>query len=246
MELFALALATVVFIFTYVYLKDEYEREPLQHLVLSFVLGILCAFPVVFIGGRLRILLDVSGNSSPLELIVYAFVVVALVEEGMKYLVLRWYCYRHEEFDEPYDGIMYGVAISMGFAAIENVLYVFGEGGGWETGVARMLTAVPAHGIFGVFMGYYVGKAKFMSEGNAYLERMKGLGAAVLWHGGYDYFLFLGWEELVFLSLAMVFLGVRLSRKAIKLHQSISPHKAQIPLDSQDSFPGMSEEEIEQ
>ena len=68
-----------------------------------------------------------------------------------------------KEFDEPYDGIMYGVAVSLGFAAIENVLYVYMDGGGYQTGLLRMFTAVPAHAVFGVMMGYFV-RGKIISE----------------------------------------------------------------------------------
>ncbi|MEZ4774271.1 MAG: PrsW family glutamic-type intramembrane protease [Bacteroidia bacterium] len=227
MELLALALAPVVFIFTYVYLKDEYEREPLKYLIISFILGVLIAFPVVFIGELLSTYTGISSTSgSAGELFIYAFFVVAFTEEVMKYLVLRYYNYPHEEFDEPYDGIMYGVAVSLGFAAIENILYVFTSDGGLETGLLRMFTAVPAHAVFGVIMGYFVGRAKFLGEtGNPYTERMKGLLGAVLLHGLYDYFLFLGNEYLALFAFIALFVGIWLAYRAMRLHADLSPHK---------------------
>lgn len=230
MELLALALAPIVFIFTYVYLRDEYEREPLKYLIISFILGVLIAFPVVFIGEMLSAYTGISNTSgSPGELFIYAFFVVAFTEELMKYLVLRYYNYPHKEFDEPYDGIMYGVAVSLGFAAIENVLYVFTSEGGLETGLLRMFTAVPAHAVFGVIMGYFVGRAKFLGEtGNPYKERMKGLGGAVLLHGLYDYFLFLGNEYLALFAFIALFAGIWLAYRAMRIHVDLSPHKAPV------------------
>ncbi len=226
MGLLALALAPIAFIFTYVYLMDRHEREPLIYLIVSFVLGILTAFPVVYIGEKIQMLTGVSEHSAPLELLVYAFVVVALTEEGMKYLVLRLYNYPQKEFDEPYDGIMYGVAVSLGFASIENVLYVFGSTGTEiETGLVRMFTAVPAHAMFGVMMGYHVGKAKFLTTSMRTWEHFIGLGTAVLFHGLYDYFLFLGQAYFIPLAIFILIFGVRLAGKAIDEHQENSPHK---------------------
>ena len=223
MILVALALAPIVFLFTYVYLQDKYEREPLRYLIISFILGVFTAFPVLFISEQVDTYTNITLTAMPL---VYAFVVVALTEEGMKYLVLRWYNYPHKEFDEPYDGIMYGVAVSLGFAAIENVMYVFMSGGDpYETGIGRMFTAVPAHAMFGVMMGYFVGRAKFLAKGSRFLERMKGLGTAVFFHGTYDYFLFLGKSYLVPFSIVSLAVGIFLARKAIHLHADISPHK---------------------
>lgn len=237
MELVALALAPIVFIFTYVYLKDEYEKEPLRYLIITFILGICTAAPVLYVGEQLRLFTNTSTEtSSIIELMIYAFFVVATTEEGMKYLVLRFYNYPHKEFDEPYDGIMYGVAVSLGFAAIENVMYVFmSEGGGLQTGLLRMFTAVPAHAVFGVMMGYFVGRAKFMMDGNPMLERLKGLLTAILFHGLYDFFLFLPssgimepesvWGSLALLAFVTLFIGLRLARKAIKEHVEVSPHR---------------------
>jgi RsiW-degrading membrane proteinase PrsW (M82 family) len=228
LELLALALAPIIFILTYVYLQDEYEREPLKYLLITFLLGILTAFPVIWLSPYLQALTGVHGNATGVgELMVYAFVVVALLEEGMKYLVLRWYIYPHSEFDEPYDGIMYGVAVSLGFAAIENVFYVLSAGeGGFETGLMRMFTAVPAHATFGVMMGYFVGKAKFLhGAGHPYIERMKGLLTAIFFHGWYDYFLFLWGGYLALFAFVALLVGLWLARRAMTLHAQISPHR---------------------
>jgi RsiW-degrading membrane proteinase PrsW (M82 family) len=83
---------------------------------------------------------------------------VALSEELSKFLVVRYFCYPQKRFDEPLDGIVYSVMVSMGFATIENVNYVFTHG--YSTAFVRMFLSVPAHATFGVVMGYFIGKAK--------------------------------------------------------------------------------------
>ncbi|MDX1908869.1 MAG: YhfC family glutamic-type intramembrane protease [Bacteroidia bacterium] len=236
-----LALAPVSVLFTYVYLRDKHEREPLKYLIITFILGIATAVPVLVISYVLERLTGASDTSqSWIELGIYAFTVVALTEEGMKYLVLRWYNYPHEEFDEPYDGIMYGVAVSLGFAAIENVLYVFTSAGGEavSTAIVRMFTALPAHATFGVLMGYFVGKAKFLeNQASALGERLKGLAAAVTLHGLYDYFLFLGDAWLAGFAIVCLLIGLMLARHAMYLHTHRSPHivKRDIPIFYDDS-----------
>lgn len=228
LELLALALAPVIFIFTYVYLRDEYEREPLKYLIITFLMGVFTAAPVIGLSPYLQSWLSVNARvEDPVDLIIYAFVVVATLEEGMKYLVLRWYNYPHKEFDEPYDGIMYGVAVSLGFAAIENVLYVFSAGeSALETGLLRMFTAVPAHATFGVMMGYFVGKAKFLQNGaNPFVERTKGLLTAIFFHGCYDYFLFLNDAYLAIFAFVALGVGLFLGRRAMLVHVAISPHR---------------------
>ena len=99
---------------------------------------------------------------------------------------------------------MYAVFVSLGFAAVENVLYVTGSG--FSTGISRAITAVPAHAIFGVTMGFYFGMARFFER-----ERMqfkaKALLYPILLHGIYDFILFTGmeWLTVVFIGF-LVFL----------------------------------------
>lgn len=112
-----------------------------------------------------------------------AFLMAAIPEETAKFLVLVGYSVRHKDFDEPMDGIVYGVAASLGFAALENVMYVFD--GGYQIALARAVTAVPAHAMFGAVMGYYVGRAAFASHLKASLY-IRALAVPILLHGLYD------------------------------------------------------------
>lgn len=226
-DLLALALGPVAAIFAYIYWRDRYEREPLKHLIISFILGILCAFPVLVIGKWLEAATEAHINThNPLSTAVHAFIVVALVEEGMKFLALMLYMYRKREFDEPYDGIMYAVAVSLGFAAIENVLYVFGaKEDAFQVGLMRMFTAVPAHAVFAIIMGYFVGKAKFQKRGIPAFTILLGLFGAVLFHGFYDYCLFLGDAAIAIWSFVSLIVGLLLARRAIRAHSEDSPHR---------------------
>ena len=132
--------------------------------------------------------------------------------------------YTHKAFDEPYDGITYSVMVSMGFATLENILYV--AEGGMSTAIMRMFLAVPAHAAFAVIMGYYVGLAKFNpSKRNIYLI-FGVIGASAL-HGAYDFALMQ--QSIPYLqfigAVVSLLIGVRLSFNAIKLHQQNSPFK---------------------
>jgi len=113
-----------------------------------------------------------------------AFFEAAIPEEFFKLAVLLAYSYRQREFDEPMDGIVYGAVASLGFATLENVLYVFN--GGMGVAVVRALTAVPFHASAGAIMGYFAGRARFL-PGRKLPLILKGFGAAVLLHGLYDF-----------------------------------------------------------
>jgi RsiW-degrading membrane proteinase PrsW (M82 family) len=111
--------------------------------------------------------------------------------------------------------------VSMGFATLENVLYVYQYG--YATGIMRMFTAVPAHATFAILMGYFLGKAKF-SHRKVFYYSVIALLMAAIFHGAYDYFIFIsylpGLWTGAFISLVICLL---LSRKAIRLHQQSSP-----------------------
>lgn len=232
MNLLALAIAPGLAIMLFIYLKDRYNREPLKYLMVCFILGVLSAIPAVYLEIYGAKILNNYLEVGLVHTVVSAFVVVALVEEGCKYFMLRTYAYQKKAFDEPLDGIVYGVMVSMGFATIENVGYVLQHGAG--TGIARMFMSVPAHAAFGVLMGYYVGQAKFVA-GNAFTMRMTGLLWATFFHGVFDCFLFLGTNGMVkeYVSGGLLVLGavtsyifaLRLSFKAIRKHQLLSKQK---------------------
>lgn len=196
MEPIIIALAPVFIIAFYIYLRDKYEREPLLQLTLAITAGALITFPVIFaervIGIPSRVL---SGYP---EIAWNAFLVAGLSEEACKYLALLILFWNNPSFNEKFDGIVYACFISLGFAGVENILYVTGMGSG--TGLLRAFTAVPAHALFGVVMGYHVGLARFFPS-----ERKRRLVFAlilpVFLHGLYDFIVLSGqpWFLLVFI-----------------------------------------------
>lgn len=217
--LLAIALAPGLAIMVYIYLHDKHEKEPIGLLVRSFFFGFGSVIITLVISAIIGNFITIN-ESDISEQAVHAFIIVALVEEFSKFVFVRGILYRNKNFNEPFDGIVYAVMVSMGFATLENVLYAF-EGG---VGVAifRMFTAVPAHATFAVLMGFYLGKAKHEHKKGYYA--LHALGIATLFHGAYDYFLFISFVPGIwlgaFISLAV---AIYLSRKAIRAHQNASP-----------------------
>lgn len=186
MLLLASALAPSAALLYYFYMRDKYEREPRRYLLKAFLLGGAIVVPVLFVEMALNIF-DMA-DSSLLSAGYSAFVVAGLVEEAFKYLLFFLYIWKHREFDEMVDGIVYSVFISLGFATVENIAYVLSSG--FNTALVRSLTAVPAHALFGVAMGYYLGIAKFVSAKYKRKYIRMGFFIPVLLHGVYDFILF--------------------------------------------------------
>ncbi len=221
--LLALALAPGAAIGLYIYLKDKHEREPLRLLLRSFFFGILSVFVTLFLSRVIDNFITIDEQSVG-EQAVHAFLIVALVEEFSKFIFVRGLLYNNQNFNEPFDGIVYSVMVSMGFATFENILYV--TEGGLSTAIMRMFTAVPAHATFAILMGYYLGKAKFEHKKSYYA--LIALGVATAFHGAYDYCLFISFVPgIVFGALVSLAVGLWLSRKAIRIHQFASPFMQQ-------------------
>jgi len=222
--LLALAIAPGLAIALFIYWKDKFDKEPRKILLISFFLGVVSTIPAVVIES-FGASFSLSTDSLPMTLI-YTFVIVALTEESCKFFMLRIYAYRKKEFNEPFDGIIYSVMVAMGFATLENIMYVLQYGAG--NAIIRMFTAVPAHATFGIIMGYYAGLARFNPK-----EEMKclltGVIYAALLHGAYDFFLLQNFiPGMTFGAIVSLFLGLRFSRKAIRLHQEGSPFRRDI------------------
>lgn len=223
MNLIAIALAPIFVIIIYIYSKDKYEKEPKKLLFYNFLFGAIVS---VLITSILYIIADkyipLEDEYSVREQFIKAFFIVGFIEEFSKYIIVRYYAQPKAAFNEPFDGIIYAVMVSMGFAAVENIFYVIE--GGIQVGVLRALTAVPAHATFAIIMGYFMGKAKFSKR--KVMWNLIGLFAAMVFHGTYDFFLFInfipGISTGAFVSLGI---GIWLSSKAIKLHQENSKFK---------------------
>ncbi len=212
MLVFALAIAPIAALIWFFLHLDRLNAEPVKMLFRTFLFGLLSIIPAIILermGMTWLGPVDSFGKAW-----VQAFIVIALAEELAKYFFLRRFIFNNKHFDEPFDGIVYAVMISLGFAALENVLYVMN--GGIEVALLRMFTAVPAHATFAVLMGYWVGRAKMENKPRL---NLLGLFSAVLFHGAYDFFLL---TELfpgqVLGALLSLVIGIIFSRSAIKIH----------------------------
>jgi RsiW-degrading membrane proteinase PrsW (M82 family) len=185
----ALAVAPALLLVVYFYRLDRHRPEPKGLILLVFVAGLLATLPTIM----LEVILDVTERvfraGSLAAHAFRAFVVIALCEETMKLFVVRMLAYRHRAFDEVMDGIIYTVVASLGFACLENVLYVWQ--GGLPAAVGRAVTAVPMHAFMSGLMGYFVGRARFArTRGREMGLLAGGLLIAVVMHGLYDFCLF--------------------------------------------------------
>lgn len=225
--LLALAIAPGLAICIFIYWKDKFDPEPKKYLIYSFFHGVLSAIPAVLLSMTLQKVLHSDGHETLTITGIDAFISVAFAEELAKFAFLM-IAYRRKVFNEPFDGITYAVMVSMGFATIENILYV--AQGGLSVAILRIFTAVPAHATFGVLMGYFVGLAKFKGTQTG-LYLFFGLMTAILFHGAYDFGLFTGnGYFIIFGALASLVVGIILSLKAIQIHQDDSPFRIKTDL----------------
>ena len=158
----AAALLPAVLLFFYIWKKDP-QPEPTGQLVKALLWGVAIIVPVSVVEGIIQAIL--FGGGQPSNLVgttALAFLVAALPEESFKLLALWLVLRKNPYFDEHFDGIVYAVCVGLGFAAVENVSYVFGNIDDWMSVAAmRALLAVPGHYAFAVLMGYYYGKMHF-------------------------------------------------------------------------------------
>src|SRR4030065_967781 len=183
-SLLFISLAPILIIAFYIYNRDKYEKEPLSILLRALLAGVLIVLPVVLI--EKLVIMPAEGMEGLPAAAYTAFIVAALTEEGMKFLAFYLFFWRNGNFNERFDGIVYAVYISLGFAGIENVLYVFT--GGYGVGLVRALTAVPAHALFGVVMGYYFSMARFI-PGRRTIYLILAFSLPFVFHGLYDFLL---------------------------------------------------------
>lgn len=186
MLLIFVSIFPVVFILLYIYYRDKYEKEPFGLLIKAFFGGVLSAIATLLVMSPASLYFpELEGVSSNAFLM--AFAGAAIPEEIFKFLFLYIIIWKNQNFNEYYDGIVYAVFVSLGFACLENILYVTQNGLG--VGLMRGIISVPAHALDGVIMGYFFSLARFMpARKMEYL--FKSLFYAILAHGIFDYLLF--------------------------------------------------------
>jgi RsiW-degrading membrane proteinase PrsW (M82 family) len=241
--LMVIALAPVAIILFYIYKKDSH-KEPGRELGKAFGFGALAVIPVIIFELIIGIFLstDVEEVGSPLELFINTFIGIALIEELFKYIVVRFANYNNKHFDQSYDAIVYCVYAALGFACVENLLYVLtntldsGLIGGVLVGFFRGFMAVPSHAFDAVIMGFFMALAKIAQSHDFVLKERKYLFLSVLIptfeHTTYDFLLGLGTDLsvilAVLLTISMYILCILLVKKAAKNNIFI-PKKDVIP-----------------
>lgn len=173
----------------YIYRQDTVEKEPPGLLVTLLFLGVAAALASGILERLARTVLNMLVDlGSPAYTVLLAFLVVALVEEGSKFYLLKERTWNHPAFNYRFDGIVYAVFVSLGFAAFENIQYVLHYG--LSVALPRALLAVPGHMSFAVYMGVFYGRAKLCEsrgdKGGSRRDLAAGYLSAVLLHGIYD------------------------------------------------------------
>ncbi len=215
-KLIVLALAPVIIIALYFYYRDKYEKEPILMLVKALGAGIIIVIPIIIIEKLLMTIIIILPHQA--QAFYRAFIVAGFTEELFKFLVLYIIIWSNKNFNEKFDGIVYAVFISLGFAGVENIMYVLQHG--VATGYVRALVSVPGHALFGITMGYYFGLAKF------YLEKRKQFMIRsflypVILHGVFDFILMLGnYRLLIGFVPYVVFLYIDGLRRIRRISQS--------------------------
>lgn len=211
--LLAAALLPPLFLMFMIYKMDKIEHEPVGLIVKLFVFGALSCIPAAIIeviGDA--VLGTFIGAGSILYAFIDAFFIVALAEEGVKHFVLKRITWKHPAFDYHFDGVVYAVAASLGFAALENIMYICLEGASLSAGlslaVSRGLMSIPGHCIFGIFMGISYSRAKhaerMQNPGQTRKRLKRSMLIPVLLHGFYDFCLFTG--EDLFIVVFFIFI----------------------------------------
>lgn len=225
----AAAVVPAIVLGVYVYRKDQRDQEPISLLVGCLLMGVCAALASILLEGVGMTALSTAPleQDTPLYVMALAFGVVAVVEEGTKLFFLYRKTWKHPAFDYHFDGIIYAVFVSLGFAAFENVKYVFSYG--LSVALPRAVLAIPGHMTFAVVMGVFYGRAKYLEnhgKPGKWLYIFLGWFFAVLLHGFYDTCAMLGTAEasavfsafIIFMYLLVFGLIKRESNQDYKLN----------------------------
>lgn len=202
-RLFIIAITPAIIGMTAIYLSDRVDREPLKLLIFTYFLGAFAVVPSIIVE---ELLLKFNVFPGIGGAFYNAFIVAALTEEYFKRLAILKLPYKTKYFNEKLDGIVYGVFSALGFATVENIIYVvFTYSNNPFIGLYRGIFSVPAHGVFGVTMGYYLSLARFNKDkGIKKANLRKSLIMPIILHGIFDFILMAEIPELTLLFVPYV------------------------------------------
>lgn len=216
--LVALSITPGIFIMVSIYNLDRYDKEPLWLLALAFILGAIILYLDIDI---LEYIFSHVNSENKLIRIGQESMITSLIEEFLKFLVVFLIIFPNKHFDEPFDGIVYSVFVAMGFATAENLTFVMQST--TSTAFLRMISAIPAHFVFAVMMGFYLGKAKTHKTA---LYVSLALIIPFIFHSFYDYFLFMNFVPGLWVGgIITLVLAIYISKNSIIAHLQASPFK---------------------
>ena len=219
------ALAPIAILAYYIYRRDKFQKEPVKELLKAFGMGILSVPVSLLISTPLEFAGFYSMETQTLlDAVKLSFLGAAIPEEIAKFLMLWLFVRKSRCFDENVDGIVYASVVSLGFAAVENILYLVTNYEAWiSVGITRALFSVPGHFFFGVLMGYYYSLFRFYPAAGRKVKWLV-LGAPILAHGLFETVLF-SVEVLPGLSAALMIAFILLCNSLRKrASRSIAEH----------------------
>jgi RsiW-degrading membrane proteinase PrsW (M82 family) len=230
--LLLVAAAPSILLLAYFYLRDRYEREPLGHLMVAYLLGMYAMVAARGLATAAAEWIAPGGGEG--GRLLDAFVLAGFIEELSKWVILMAAAYHWSELDEPLDGLIYGVAIALGFATLENIIYL--QRWGLQVAWPRAIFAVPAHALFGGTMGYYAGRAKFdhdvpatapaLRRRRLFTDHAFSLLVPTAFHGTYDFALMHGLDWKAWASISAISLGLwAFVLRRIQRAQRASPYR---------------------
>ncbi len=206
----------------FIYRVDKYEREKFWPLTFAFLTGMLLTLPLMEVQ-EWFFKMGLEKTHSVLPAVFFSFILVSGTEETLKFGALMLYTRKSSFFNEPLDGIVYAVMISMGFATLENIYYALEFG--LPTTAVRAVTAVPAHAVFATMMGYYVGKSRF-SPVRGKPNLLYGWLVPLIVHGIYDFFIIQEiYDALILFAVVTLSISLFFAFRLIQEGQEASPFK---------------------
>ncbi len=201
------------------FVKSDIFKEPTKEIIKVFFLGIFITIPAYFLNTHLS---EIWYSTNASEGLISSFLTAAPVEEGLKLSVLYFFVYKMKDFNEPIDGIVYGVTVSLGFATLENIYYVYLLADYFETtsmalAILRSFSAIPAHAVFGVFMGYFFMKYAFIKKGD---NLIFAFAIPFLLHGCYNLFASSNFIVALILILISWIIALRMFSRLKKTQKS--------------------------
>lgn len=222
-----LAIIPCIAIALVVYLRDQHRPEPIWLVTIGFLLGVV-AFGINLLLSWYPNHLFQGGDETVFQKAIHVFLVIAIPEELCKFAMVVLLMHKTRKyFTEPIDGIVYTVMVGMGFACIENLVYVMEHGAGY--GILRMFSAIPAHAMLGIIMGFHLGIARFTRR-----KRKRFMAMALIipigMHGMYNLFLFMHFIPGMWIGAGVgMVISLYFSLESIRIHQRFSPYNPNNP-----------------